>query len=58
LLQKNDPVDLNYKDEEGICGLHYAIINRNEFMVDLLLSKNADVDAVNKKAENGLMLGC
>jgi len=39
-----EEIDMNCKDEYGNTGLYYAVLNGNEFLVNLFLSKNANPD--------------
>lgn len=53
----NNKVNVNHKvEKDGNIALHYAVINQNALMVELLLAHNSDVDAINKEKKDSITI--
>jgi ankyrin repeat protein len=55
---KQKPVLINYKGSNDWCPLHYASLNGNTKLVDLLLVNEAQIDAETSSKLTPLMIAC
>ena len=56
LLLTSPIIDLNYQDKDGNTYLHLAIINRQEYIIKLLIEKGIFLNKQNKQGNTGLHL--